>query len=314
MKTQRELVEDWGTPFLDDETEHRERVDALVEELQKLNHDGIDKLGWWHVGSTGGFRYYAPVDGDLTELRTWVEGDFEASTKTLAELGRDLAVTRKLDQNVDQVRILEENEHNRVLHMKMKPMYWSAPRDSCIREHYFTDSKDGAVYKTSFSIEHEEAPIEEDESKLVRAFARGASVVFPDPNHPRRCKFKALVSINARLDKIPSWVKNTFGGTAQRVNAQQFGDKVKRLSAIARNAELKKRDSQTSHIHLNKGGKIREIAESRAGRLDMHSAREQTGPKKTFALPDFVFSNSFKDAVISFALVLCYVAAIIEKA
>ncbi|GBG25989.1 Steroidogenic acute regulatory protein, mitochondrial [Hondaea fermentalgiana] len=252
MEAQRALVEAWGSPLLPEGKE-----DVVQKEIDALDELDPESPAWRKVGEIGGFKYYVPRKStDLAELQCWAEGVFDFSLTTLVDLLADKSIAKRLDPNIDAVRTLEEiDNHNRVAHVLMKPMYFTAPRDSVSHEHWQTTS-DGVMYRISFPVDHPAEPQSQDVSKRVRALARSCARIQPDPLDPNKTYYRINVSIDVRLDMVPKWIQRTFGSQAQKMNAQNFASNLDKLNKIGRAKIRGKPPSPVSHIVLNEGGML----------------------------------------------------------
>lgn len=307
MDEQREFVEDWGKPILP-----KGKEDIIEKEIQALNQLSEESPEWRLVGSIGGFKYYMPKDGDLTELRCWAEGTFDFSLTKLVALLGDKPLAKKLDPNVDSISTLEEFDyHNKVTHIVMKSMYFTAPRDVVSHEHWQT-TPDGTMYRVSFATEHELAPPSPDQSKRVRALVRSCARLKPDPTSSDKCSYRIYCSINVRLDMVPKWIQRTFGSQALKMNAQNFAVNLDKLHKLGRRYQTRAYTSSAfSHIALNNNGKLSDTAQQLYNKAKSQQEKKAVAMNQDQSIWEDV---RFVDVAMALVVASSYFAAILLHA
>eukprot|EP00002_Diphylleia_rotans_P012811 TRINITY_DN2500_c0_g1_i2.p1 TRINITY_DN2500_c0_g1~~TRINITY_DN2500_c0_g1_i2.p1 ORF type:complete len:963 (+),score=192.46 TRINITY_DN2500_c0_g1_i2:52-2940(+) len=182
----------------------RNEYSDIIEKTTKRLKDSAKNDGTWEQSdTTDNIQIYKRQDGPLTSSKG--VGVIPVSPRTASFLVRNLDARKKWDemfQEGDLVEVIDKS--TRVLHLRFKSVWPTAPRDMCLIEHA-KEEEDGTFIVVSTSIRHAQVPANPN---FVRGDLQcGGWILAPIAGKPNATKATYVVQVDP-CGSIPLFVIN----------------------------------------------------------------------------------------------------------
>lgn len=264
MERQSKNVVDWGKSTMHDQ--YKEQIDELLKNMNELPERL--KEDWKLAVDKKDKKVYLATkerQKNSKEITCYSKVTVDACASLVFKILNNVDIVKQTDPNIDKIKILEQDYHNRYVHTLFKSLFYQPPREAVTYDNWYVDET-GTIYKTLFSIDRDEIPVDK-EKKILRAYTKAWTKITPDKYDDNKTTIETKMDLNLRLEDLPGWILKMVGPSMVTKNAL---DKINQMESYLKK-HIKKAPS--SHIVLNEGGKTISLDGG-----EEHQEKKEEGP------------------------------------